>query len=60
MTLQRSGYVAAFVAASLAYIGVTLAFTGAFDVREWFVFAVAFLLVFYAGERLFARLDEGA
>ena len=58
MPLHRSSYVAAFVAASLAYIGVTLASTGQFDVREWVVFAVSFLLLFYVGERAFARWTE--
>lgn len=56
MSLDRSGSVAAFVAASLAYIFVALAFTGRFDVREWTVFVVSFLLLFSAGERVFDRL----
>jgi len=58
MALDRSGSVAAFVAASLAYILVTTTFTGRFDVQEWFVFAVSFLLLFYVGERAFGRWTE--
>lgn len=58
MALDRISTVAAFVAASLAYILVTTAFTGQFDVREWFVFAVSFLLLFYVGERAFDRWTE--
>jgi hypothetical protein len=57
MALDRTSGVAAFVAASLAYIGVTLAFTGRFDTREWVVFAVSFLLLLYVGDRLFDSLD---
>jgi hypothetical protein len=57
MALDRTASVAAFVAASLAYIGVTLAFTGGFDTREWAVFAVSFLLLLYVGDRLFDSLD---
>jgi hypothetical protein len=45
---------AAFVGASLTYIVTTVAFTGEFDVGEWTVFAVVFLLVFAAAARLFA------
>ena len=58
MTLDRTSTVAAFVAASLAYIGVTTAFTDRFDVTEWFVFAASFLLLFYVGERAFTRWTE--
>jgi hypothetical protein len=58
MALDRTSSVAAFVAASLAYIFVTTAFTGQFDVQEWFVFAVSFLLLFYIGERAFGRWTE--
>jgi hypothetical protein len=55
MTLDRTSTVAAFVAASLAYIAVTTAFTGRFDVTAWFVFAASFLLLLYIGERAFGR-----
>jgi uncharacterized membrane protein len=58
MALDRASYVAAFVAASLAYIFVTLAFVGEFDVTEWFAFVVSFLLLFYLGERAFIRWSE--
>jgi hypothetical protein len=58
MALDRTSSVAAFVAASLAYIGVTLASTGQFDVTEWAVFAASFLLLFYVGERAFTRWTE--
>ena len=54
MKSRRRLSAAAFVGASLAYVATTLAFTGAFDVREWAVFAVVFLLVFAGAERLFA------
>ena len=40
-----------FVAASLAYVFVSLAFTGRFDVFEWSTFAAFFLVVFAGFER---------
>lgn len=40
-----------FVAASLAYIFVSLAFTGRFHVIEWSTFAAFFLVVFAGFER---------
>ena len=54
MGQRRRLYAAGFVGASLAYIVVTLSFTGRFDVREWVVFAVAFLAAFATAERFLA------
>jgi len=51
MDLRRTLYVAGFVGASISYIFNVLAFTGQFDVRRWFVFAVLFLAVFFAFEK---------
>lgn len=58
MGQRRRLYAAGFVGASLAYIVVTLASTGAFDVREWVVFMVAFLAAFAAAERLLAWAEK--
>ncbi|AKH98177.1 hypothetical protein [Halanaeroarchaeum sulfurireducens] len=60
MSERKTLYVAGFVAASLAYIFVTLAFTGRFDVVRWSAFAAYFLVAFYAFERFIGwaeRLD---
>lgn len=54
MSTRRNLYVSGFVAASLSYIFVVLAFTGTFDVRRWTVFAVLFLAVMYGFERFVA------
>lgn len=54
MVDHRRLYVAAFVGASIAYIFTTLAFTGRFNVLQWFVFVVVFLLVFAGFERFMA------
>lgn len=51
---RRRLHVAAFVGASLAYILTVLSFTGQFDVRQWTVFVVAFLAVFFGFERFLA------
>ncbi|MFC6990177.1 hypothetical protein ACFQJD_18430 [Haloplanus sp. GCM10025708] len=48
---RRRLYVAGFVGASTSYIFSALAFTGQFDVREWFVFVVVFLAVFFGFEK---------
>ena len=52
MTQRRNLYVAGSIAASLAYIFVSLSFTGAFNVVRWAVFMAVFLVVFYAFDRL--------
>ncbi|MFC3476915.1 hypothetical protein [Halobacterium litoreum] len=52
MSQRRNLYVAGFVAASLAYIFNVLAFTGAFDLFRWVVFAAYFLVAFAAFEWL--------
>jgi hypothetical protein len=51
MSLRRTLYVSGFVAASLAYIFVSLSFTGTFHVVRWTVFAAFFLVVFAGFER---------
>ncbi|GAA0647115.1 hypothetical protein [Salarchaeum japonicum] len=51
MSARRNLYVAAFVAASLAYVFVSLAYTGAFHLLRWVTFAVFFLVVTYGFER---------
>lgn len=57
MGLRRTLYASAFIGASLSYIFNVLAFTGAFDVFRWFVFAVVFLAVTYGFEQ-FIRWQE--
>ena len=54
MDSRRTRYAASFVAASLAYIFVVLAFTGQFNIVAWAVFAAAFLVYLVVFERLFA------
>jgi len=51
MSTRRNLYVAAFVAASLAFIFVSLAFSGQFNVLHWSVFAAFFLVATYGFER---------
>lgn len=52
MESRRRFYVAGFVGASIGYIFTVLAFTGRFDVVEWTVFVVVFLVVFVGFERV--------
>lgn len=54
MDSRRRLYVAGFVGASISYIFNVLAFTGRFNVLEWVVFAVVFLLVFFGFEKFMA------
>jgi len=51
MSARRNLYVASFVAASLGYIFVSLAYSGEFHVLRWATFAAFFLVVTYAFER---------
>ena len=46
MSTRRDLYVAGFVAASLAYIFVSLAFTGSFHLLRWITFVVFFGVAF--------------
>ena len=50
MSEREHLYVAGFIAASMAYIFVSLAFSGTFDVVHWSVFMAFFLVTFYAFE----------
>jgi len=50
MSARRKLYVAAFVSASLAYIFVSLAYTGELYLLRWVTFAVFFLVVTYGFE----------
>jgi hypothetical protein len=51
METRKRLYVAGFVGAPISYIFSVLAFTGRFDVSEWAVFIVLFLLVFAGFEK---------
>ena len=46
MSTRRDLYVAGFVAASLAYIFVSLAYTGSFHLLRWITFVVFFGVAF--------------
>ncbi|QDX40572.1 hypothetical protein [Salarchaeum sp. JOR-1] len=50
MSARRNLYVAAFVSASLAYIFVSLAYTGEFHLLRWVTFAAFFLGATYGFE----------
>jgi hypothetical protein len=54
METRKRLYVAGFVGASISYIFNVLAFTGRFDVGEWAVFIVLFLLIFAGFEKFMA------
>jgi hypothetical protein len=54
METRKRLYVSGFVGASISYIFNVVAFTGGFDVGEWAVFIVLFLLVFAGFERFIA------
>ncbi|GAA0532322.1 hypothetical protein ABNG02_01025 [Halorubrum ejinorense] len=60
MSLRRNLYTAAFIGGSLSYIFNVLAFTGAFDVFRWFVFAAAFLGFTYAFEQFIGWQTDSA
>ena len=51
MNDYRTLFVAGFVAASLSYVFNVLAFTGAFDVFRWVVFAALYLGFTYGFDR---------
>ncbi|MEE6209379.1 hypothetical protein U3A55_04275 [Salarchaeum sp. III] len=50
MSARRNLYVAAFVSASLAYVFVSLAYTGELHLLRWATFAAFFLVVTYSFE----------
>ena len=60
MDSRRNLYVAAFIGASLSYIFNVLAFTGAFDVFRWFVFAALFLGLTYGFEKFIGWQTDSA
>ena len=58
MTARRNLYVSGFVAASLSYIFVSLAFAGEFAIVEWSVFAAGFLLVMVGFEKFLVLAER--
>lgn len=50
MSTRRNLYVVGFVASSLAYVFVSLAYTGEFHLLRWVTFAAYFLVAFYVFE----------